>query len=160
MQRGGPSPAPRTRYDLEPPRPAGRAALASEVLIGQEFHITSDAALAWDQIPQILNVPSDAIVAGDPSELRSLFGDKVYSTVFDNSKLRGVVPATGRRSRSLRGSPRRSPGSMPTLTAGPSTKPPTSAGTTSPPSTRRLWPERAERTARDVAWPTGLAPYA
>ena len=42
--------------------------------------------------PNIVHVPSDAIVAADPSELGSLFGDKIYSTVFDNSKLRGVVP--------------------------------------------------------------------
>ena len=42
--------------------------------------------------PNILHVPSDAIVAADPGELGSLFGDKIYSTVFDNSKLRSVVP--------------------------------------------------------------------
>ncbi len=77
--------------------------LGNPAAIGQDFHITSDEALAWDQIyslvgaaagaaPKILHVPSDAIVASDPSELGSLFGDKIYSTVFDNSKLRGVVP--------------------------------------------------------------------
>jgi nucleoside-diphosphate-sugar epimerase len=71
--------------------------------IGEAFHITSDEALTWDQIyslvggaagttPNILHVPSDAIVAADPDELGNLFGDKIYSTVFDNSKLRRLVP--------------------------------------------------------------------
>ncbi len=77
--------------------------LGHPAALGQDFHITSDEALAWDQIyslvgaaagvaPNILHVPSDAIVAADPSELGSLFGDKIYSSVFDYSKLRGVVP--------------------------------------------------------------------
>jgi nucleoside-diphosphate-sugar epimerase len=71
--------------------------------IGEDFHITSDEALSWDQIyrlvgeasgvtPELLHVPSDAIVAADPGQEGSLWGDKVYSTVFDNSKLRTVVP--------------------------------------------------------------------
>jgi nucleoside-diphosphate-sugar epimerase len=70
--------------------------------IGEDFHITSDEALSWNQIymlvgeaagvePDILHVPSDAVVAADPSQLGSLWGDKSNSTVFDNSKLRSVV---------------------------------------------------------------------
>jgi nucleoside-diphosphate-sugar epimerase len=77
--------------------------LGHPAALRQDFHITSDEALTWDQIyslvgaaagavPNVLHVPSDAIVAADPSERGSLFGDKIYSTVFDNSKLRGVVP--------------------------------------------------------------------
>ena len=72
--------------------------------IGEDFHITSDEALTWNQIyslvgeaagvePDILHIPSDAIVAADPSELGTLWGDKSNSAVFDNSKLRSVVPA-------------------------------------------------------------------
>ena len=71
--------------------------------IGEAFHITSDEALTWNQIyglvgeaagvePDILHVPSDAFVAADPSVLGSLWGDKSNSSVFDNSKLRAVVP--------------------------------------------------------------------
>jgi len=71
--------------------------------IGEDFHITSDEALTWNQIyrlvaaaagvePNILHVPSDAVVAADPTALGSLWGDKSNSTVFDNSKLRSVVP--------------------------------------------------------------------
>ena len=139
--------------------------LGNPAAIGQDFHITSDEALAWDQIyslvgaaagaaPNILHVPSDAIVAADPSELGSLFGDKIYSTVFDNSKLRGVVPGYRATVPFAKGSPRRSHGSTPTPTAKLSTKPPTGAGTTSPPSTRMLWPGCAERAARLWARPS------
>jgi nucleoside-diphosphate-sugar epimerase len=74
-----------------------------DAAIGEDFHITSDEALTWNQIyellgnavgtePDVLYVPSDAIVAADPNELGNLWGDKSYSSVFDNSKLRGVVP--------------------------------------------------------------------
>lgn len=74
-----------------------------DAAIGQDFHITSSEALSWNQIytqlgdaigvePDILHVPTDAIVAADPSESGSLWGDKAHSTVFDNSKIRAVVP--------------------------------------------------------------------
>jgi len=37
-------------------------------------------------------VPSDGLVASDPEQLGNLWGDKAYSSVFDNTKLRGLVP--------------------------------------------------------------------
>jgi nucleoside-diphosphate-sugar epimerase len=71
--------------------------------LGEAFHITSDDAPTWDQIanalaaaagtvPRIVHVPSDAIAAVHPGWGESLLGDKTYSAVFDNSKLRRVVP--------------------------------------------------------------------
>jgi nucleoside-diphosphate-sugar epimerase len=71
--------------------------------IGEDFHITSDEALTWNQIyalvgeaagvePDFLHVPSDGMVAADPSLLGTLWGDKINSSVFDNSKVRSVVP--------------------------------------------------------------------
>jgi nucleoside-diphosphate-sugar epimerase len=77
--------------------------LGSQRAIGEAFHITSDDALTWNQIAltlaaaagataQIVHVPSDAIAAADPDWGASLLGDKAHSMVFDNSKLRGVVP--------------------------------------------------------------------
>lgn len=71
--------------------------------IGEDFHITSDEALTWNQIyalvgkaagiePDLLHVPSDGMVAADPDLLGTLWGDKINSSVFDNSKLRSVVP--------------------------------------------------------------------
>lgn len=71
--------------------------------IGDTFHITSDDTPTWDQITQalasaagvearIVHVPSDAIAAADPDWGAGLLGDKAHSMVFDNSKLRTVVP--------------------------------------------------------------------
>ena len=71
--------------------------------IGEAFHITSDEALTWNEIyrlvgvaagvePDILHVPSDGIVAADPELMGTLWGDKANSAVFDNSKLRSLVP--------------------------------------------------------------------
>ncbi|MGC8626889.1 MAG: SDR family oxidoreductase [Acidimicrobiales bacterium] len=71
--------------------------------LGEDFHITSDEALTWDQIyryladacgaeAHLLHVPTDALVAADPGQEGSLLGDKIYCTVFDNSKLRRLVP--------------------------------------------------------------------
>ena len=71
--------------------------------LGEDFHITSDEALTWNQIYatlaeavgvdiDVLHVPTDALVAADPDLLGTLWGDKVHSTVFDNAKLRSLVP--------------------------------------------------------------------
>ena len=77
--------------------------LAHPRTVGDVFHITSDDVLTWDQIahtlaaalgvtPRIVHVPSDAIAAADPQWGAGLLGDKAHSMVFDNSKLRTVVP--------------------------------------------------------------------
>jgi nucleoside-diphosphate-sugar epimerase len=77
--------------------------LGQPAALGEDFHITSDEALSWNQIyslvgaaagaePDIIHVPSAGIIAADPAEEGSLWGDKAYSTVFDNSKLRQLVP--------------------------------------------------------------------
>ena len=71
--------------------------------VGEAFHITSDDVLTWDQItralgaalgvePAIVHVPSDAIAAADPEWGAGLLGDKAHSVIFDNSKVRSVVP--------------------------------------------------------------------
>jgi len=71
--------------------------------VGDTFHITSDDVLTWNQIAEtlaaaagvtarIVHVPSDAIAAADPEWGAGLLGDKAHSMVFDNSKLRSVVP--------------------------------------------------------------------
>ena len=70
---------------------------------GEAFHITSDDFLTWDQIAhalaaalgvtaRLVHVPSDAIAAADPEWGAGLLGDKAHSMVFDNSKLRSLVP--------------------------------------------------------------------
>ena len=59
-------------------------------LRGTRFYSLVGAAAGAE--PNVLHVPSDAIVAADPDELGSLFGDKIHSTVFDNGKLRSRRP--------------------------------------------------------------------
>ena len=77
--------------------------LGHQRTLGEAFHITSDDFLTWDQIahalaaalgvtPRIVHVPSDAIAAADPEWGAGLLGDKTHSMIFDNSKLRSVVP--------------------------------------------------------------------
>ena len=39
-----------------------------------------------------MHVPSDAILAADARWGRSLLGDKAHSVIFDNTKLRSLVP--------------------------------------------------------------------
>jgi nucleoside-diphosphate-sugar epimerase len=71
--------------------------------IGDAFHITSDDVLTWNAIvstlaqaagavAQIVHVPSDAILAADAEWGRSLLGDKAHSVMFDNTKIRRLVP--------------------------------------------------------------------
>ena len=71
--------------------------------VGDAFHITSDESLAWDQIylamgraagaePKLVHVPSDLIAAYDKTWGDGLLGDKTHSMVFDNSKIKRLVP--------------------------------------------------------------------
>jgi nucleoside-diphosphate-sugar epimerase len=78
--------------------------LGHPMAIGESFHITSDEALTWNQIveylaaaagvaePRIVHVASEAIAAVDPDWGDGLLGDKAHSMVFDNSKVRELVP--------------------------------------------------------------------
>jgi nucleoside-diphosphate-sugar epimerase len=70
---------------------------------GETFHITSQEWLTWDQIyqivgraagvePQLVHVPSELIAAYDPVWGASLLGDKTHSMIFDNKKIRRLVP--------------------------------------------------------------------
>ena len=77
--------------------------LGYEKAIGQAFHITSDEVLTWNQIYQtiaealgveakIVRIPSDFIVKVVPRLTGDLLGDKTWSVVFDNSKIKSFVP--------------------------------------------------------------------
>jgi len=77
--------------------------LGNAKAIGEAFHITSDEVLSWNQIflevyqalgakPNVVHIPSDLIVAHDPEQLGGLVGDKIHSVVFDNSKVKSLVP--------------------------------------------------------------------
>jgi nucleoside-diphosphate-sugar epimerase len=73
-------------------------------VLGEAVHITSDEVLTWNQIAEtlaaalgvtarVLHVPSDAIAAADPQWGAGLLGDKAHSMVFDNAKVRSLVPS-------------------------------------------------------------------
>jgi nucleoside-diphosphate-sugar epimerase len=77
--------------------------LGDERALGQAFHITSEEVLTWDQIyrtiaealgveARIVHIPSDYLAGAAPHLAGSLLGDKTWSVVFDNSKIRTVVP--------------------------------------------------------------------
>jgi nucleoside-diphosphate-sugar epimerase len=71
--------------------------------LGSPVHITSDESLTWDAIagllgqalgraPEIVHVTSDAIARELPEMGPGLLGDKAHSVVFDNSRVKSLVP--------------------------------------------------------------------
>lgn len=77
--------------------------LGHPAAIGDVFHITSDELLTWNQIhgilaesagvqPKLVHVPSERIAKLDPEWGASLLGDKAHSMIFDNSKIKRLVP--------------------------------------------------------------------
>jgi nucleoside-diphosphate-sugar epimerase len=71
--------------------------------IGEAFHITSDELLNWNQIYKMLadelgvplnaiHIPSDFIAKYNPEHGAGLLGDKSHSVIFDNSKIKRLVP--------------------------------------------------------------------
>ncbi|MEK3921448.1 MULTISPECIES: SDR family oxidoreductase [Paenibacillus] len=85
--------------------------------IGESVHITSDESVTWNQIHEIIagvlgvklhavHVPSEFLAACSDQDLRGgLLGDKANTVVFDNSKLKRLVPefvATTRADQGIR----------------------------------------------------------
>jgi nucleoside-diphosphate-sugar epimerase len=77
--------------------------LGNSHAIGEAVHITSDEWLTWNQIfeivaraagaeARIVHVPSDVLAAYDPNWGAGLLGDKTHSMVFDNRKIKRLVP--------------------------------------------------------------------
>jgi nucleoside-diphosphate-sugar epimerase len=71
--------------------------------VGDSFHITSDESLTWNQIygalatalgveANLVHVASETIVAAEPKLEGALLGDKAHSVIFDNSKVKTLVP--------------------------------------------------------------------
>jgi nucleoside-diphosphate-sugar epimerase len=71
--------------------------------VGHAFHITSDEILTWNQIheaigeavgkePNIVHISSDYLAQKDNELYGGLLGDKSYSVIFDNSKIKTFVP--------------------------------------------------------------------
>jgi nucleoside-diphosphate-sugar epimerase len=77
--------------------------LGNNHAIGDTFQITSDEWLTWDQIFQliakaagtdakIVHIPSEVINKFDPDWGAGLLGDKAHSMIFDNTKIKRLVP--------------------------------------------------------------------
>jgi len=77
--------------------------LGNEDAIGETFHITTDDLLTWNQIfgfiaaaagveLNAVHIPSEFIARHDADWGAGLLGDKSHSMIFDNSKIRGLVP--------------------------------------------------------------------
>ncbi|MDF2842196.1 MAG: NAD-dependent dehydratase [Herbinix sp.] len=71
--------------------------------IGEAVQITSDESLSWNQIyeiigdalgiaPKIVHIPSDTLAKAHPDYLGGLIGDKANSVIFDNTKVKRLVP--------------------------------------------------------------------
>ena len=71
--------------------------------LGEAYHITSDEVMSWNQIARILAdkthgtlnigyVPADFVIPYDADWGKNLTWDKRYSGIFDNSKIKSVVP--------------------------------------------------------------------
>lgn len=77
--------------------------LGQDAALGEAFHITSDEVLTWLAIYRtiaeaagtelkMVQVPSALIASMYPERGGSLLGDKAWSVVFDNTKIRRFVP--------------------------------------------------------------------
>ena len=71
--------------------------------INEVFHITSDEWLTWNGIydilakelniiPHLIHIPSEIIVKYNQTIGDGLLGDKAHSMIFDNSKIKKIVP--------------------------------------------------------------------
>lgn len=77
--------------------------LGNPKAMGEAFHITTDKLHPWDAIyrawaaalgapdPRLIHVASDTLVRYDPKWAQSLLGDKTWSIIFDNSKVKSVA---------------------------------------------------------------------
>lgn len=77
--------------------------VGNDRVAGQAYHITSDEVQTWDQIyrtiadalgveANIVHISSDFICDIEPDLRGTLIGDKSWSAVFDNSKIKRLVP--------------------------------------------------------------------
>ncbi|MEO1288069.1 MAG: SDR family oxidoreductase [Chloroflexota bacterium] len=77
--------------------------LGNPQAIGDAFHITSDFLLNWNQIyeqigdalgvtPNVVHISSDFIAQHNPDVGAGLIGDKMWTVIFDNSKIKRLVP--------------------------------------------------------------------
>ena len=78
--------------------------LGRPAAVGDAYTITSDEFLPWNEIyrimaaaagvpePALVHVSSDTLAAHDPGRGPGLLGDKSHSVIFDNTKIKSLVP--------------------------------------------------------------------
>lgn len=77
--------------------------LGHPAAVGDVFHITSDELLTWNQIfqqvataagaeAQLVHIPSATLARYDADWGSGLLGDKAHSMIFDNGKIKRLVP--------------------------------------------------------------------
>jgi len=77
--------------------------LGEKKAYGEAYHITSDFVFTWEQIyeflcealgkkPNPIHIPTDFIVHYLPEFSGDLYGDKMYSAIFDNAKVQEFHP--------------------------------------------------------------------
>ncbi len=78
--------------------------LGHPAAIGEAFHITSDESIPWNEVIQsvaraagkeakIVHVASDTLAKRHSRWGEGLLGDKSHSVIFDNSKIKRLVPS-------------------------------------------------------------------
>ncbi|RYE07361.1 MAG: SDR family oxidoreductase [Hyphomicrobiales bacterium] len=74
----------------------------NQAALREDFHITGDVGFTWDAIyltigkglgveAKIVHVPTDTLIRYKPDWIGPLLGDKTYTTLFDNSKIKRVA---------------------------------------------------------------------
>jgi nucleoside-diphosphate-sugar epimerase len=82
---------------------AFEAVIGNEEAYGQAYHITSDKVYTWERLnelmakalgvkPNVIHIPTDFILQYFPDMEGELLGDKTWSTIFDNSKIKALAP--------------------------------------------------------------------
>ncbi|MEO1235971.1 MAG: NAD-dependent epimerase/dehydratase family protein [Planctomycetota bacterium] len=76
--------------------------LGNDAAVGEDFHLTADHATSWNRLmeatgaalgvePDLCHVPTDTLVRYEPGWEGPLWGDKSWSVLFDNTKIKSVV---------------------------------------------------------------------
>lgn len=77
--------------------------LGNEKTYHQAYHITSDKIYTWEQLyritckalnvkPNPVYIPTDFILRYMPHKVGEFYGDKHYSVIFDNTKIKEIAP--------------------------------------------------------------------
>ncbi len=74
----------------------------NQAALREDFHITGDIGFTWDAIylaigkglgvtPELVHVPTDTMIKYKPDWVGPLVGDKAWTALFDNSKIKRVA---------------------------------------------------------------------